>query len=480
MKIRYIASALLLTVALGGMAKSAKRGVSENQFSLVSMMEALEPGVGWYYTWGGSPGKGYDGIDEYDGLEFVPMCWNASYNADAIREWCKGHPETKYLLGFNEPNFTAQANMSPADAAKAWPGVQALAAELGLQLVAPALNYSPNPPYTDPLKWMDEFIGLVGKDAFDFLAIHNYGGLGVMKTLATAFHDRYGKDVWVTEFCLWPNEGDPNSTVTPESQIMSMVETLEWLETTEWIFRYAWFKPVGNYNASKGPNYGLVRQTGAYLDPWALSPQGNVYVYMSEFNRDLWHPVGEWIPATDYIASSNINLGESANPASSSPIEIISFTSGAEVTWQFDVKDAGDHLITLSLSGYGEPSRFDPKLQWVIEEGGNEKALESTFSPSLPNSDTEYSTHTSTVSIPSGHVRLKLKDMAPYQPSGIRISSVRLDNVAGVKAEPIDTENFTGSIYNLQGMCVGRGADSWHKLPSGIYIVDGKKVAKSM
>ena len=41
-------------------------------------------------------------------MHFAPMCWNSYYNANAIRSYIDSHPETRYLLGFNEPNFSAQ------------------------------------------------------------------------------------------------------------------------------------------------------------------------------------------------------------------------------------------------------------------------------------------------------------------------------------------------------------------------------------
>ncbi|MDE5652283.1 MAG: glycoside hydrolase family protein, partial [Muribaculaceae bacterium] len=194
------AAALFLTPAHTD-AKSAKRGLSENQFQFKAQIEAVAPGVSWYYNWGSTVGR-YLAADTR--MEYVPMCWNAYYDADAIRTYCAAHPEVKYLLGFNEPNFTNQANMTPEEAAAKWPDVRALADELGLQIVAPALNYSPNPPYQSPTRWMDEFVALVGEDAFDFTAIHSYGGFGVLRDLATEFHNRYKKPVWVTEFCLWP------------------------------------------------------------------------------------------------------------------------------------------------------------------------------------------------------------------------------------------------------------------------------------
>ena len=477
MKMRYLILGFTAILAVTGFAKSNKRGVSENQFSMGSMLEALEPGVTWYYNWGNTPGKGYENqVYDFEGIEFVPMCWNANYNADAIREYCKTHPQTKYLLGFNEPNFTAQANMTPQKAAEEWPKVKALADELGLKLVAPALNYSPNPPYTDPLKWMDEFVALVGLDAFDYTAVHNYGGLGVMKTIAGNFHDRYGKDVWVTEFCYWPNEGNGNDYVSPETQISSMAETVQWLESTPWIFRYAWFKAIGNSSGS-GPNYGLLVHEGSGTDPWTLSEQGKVYVGLGEFDPDLWHPVGETIDAVEFVSSNLAGIGSSNDSQVKSGIEISRFNAGASVTWQFDVPKADDYNVTLGITGFGEPSSFDPQIQWVIVDGDKETKVSEVLKPSLPNNNTQYQPLTAKVTLPAGHVQLRLKDNAVYQPSGIRISTIRVDDEAGVGDIMLDAENNETAVYNLQGIKVGRASDLYN-LPGGIYIIGGRKVIK--
>ena len=478
MKTRYMALALLCTVALTGMAKSPKRGVSENNFSMGSMLEALEPGVTWYYNWSNTPGKGYENqVIDFEGIEFVPMCWNGNYNADNIREYCKTHPNTKYLLGFNEPNFTAQANMTPQQAAEAWPAVKALADELGLKLVAPALNYSPNPPYTDPLKWMDEFVALVGLDAFDYTAVHNYGGLGVMKTIAGNFHNRYGKDVWVTEFCYWPDEGSSNSYVSPSTQIDNMAEALQWLETTPWIFRYAWFKALGNSSSNSGPNYGLLVHEGSGTDPWTLSEQGKVYVGLGEFNPEIWHKTGETIPATEFVSSNLVGVGSTADPEVNSIIEIARFSGGADATWQFETAEAGNYVITMNVTGYGEPTRFEPLLQWVVLDGDKETVASETFRPTLPNSETNYVKVTTPATLPSGKVSLRLKDKAPYQPSGIRISSIRIDSEAGVNGILTEDGASTSEIYNLQGIKVGTN-EEWESLPSGLYIVNHKVVKK--
>lgn len=462
MKKTAIIFSLLSLICLPGLsAKSPKRGVSENQFQYKAQMAALEPGVSWYYNWANTAGQN---IADFEGMEYVPMCWNANYNADNIRDYVKAHPETKYLLGFNEPNFTNQANMTPQVAAEAWPAVQALARELGLKLVAPALNYSPNPPYQSPTKWMDEFVALVGNDAFDYVAIHSYGGFDVMKNLATTFHDKYGKDVWVTEFCYWPNEGDQNSLVSPEAQIASMMQSLEWLEKTDWIFRYAWFKAIGNSSASKGPNYGLLL-SGRGEDPRELSAQGKVYTNLWDFNPDFHHMVDEIIAAADYNSQSSCLLGAGTNPDCPKPIEITQFNSGASLNYQFEVAEAGEYVLTLTVSGQGEPTRFDPCL--AILAGETELSPAQKFT--LSGSNDVYTKVYFPMSLPAGKQTITIKDMAPYQPSGIRISTLQMSDAAGI--EEVESGRLTSDniCYDLMGRRVSEPEQ-------GIYIRNGKKI----
>lgn len=474
-----IISLAFLSAALCGWdcnAKSYKRGVSENQFSLAQQLDVLQDGVSWYYTWGNTPPKGYEnGVIDHEGLEFVPMCWNGSFDADNIREYCKTHPQTKYILGFNEPNFTKQANMTPQKAAEKWPEVVALARELGLKIVAPALNYSPNPPYTDPTKWMDEFTALVGSDAYDFVAVHNYGGIGVMKTLTTTFHERYGKPVWLTEFCYWPGEA---GYVAPKTQIASMVECLNWLEKTPWIYRYAWFKALGKHDSPDAGNFALVI-TESGLGERTLSEQGLVYVNMTDLNEDNFLEIENEYAAKDYIDAELISLGASANPEKLSPIEISQFNSGASVTWQFDVAEAGEYFLMLNITGVGEPDRFDPSLSVKLVNNDNEpqSTLCEATSFSLPGNDNEYKWIKLPVNLYAGKQRLMLCDEAKYRPSGIRISSVKLTKAAGIDAIA-GVEKNVKNIYTVDGREIktDNPSETLGTLSPGIYIFNNKKI----
>ncbi len=486
MKINRILLSLgmVALVAAGAEARSEKRGVCA-KFTYAGEIQLIEQGSSWWYNWANVPTAGYQyQVQNYESsMDFCPMAWNRNYNAENIRKYCKEHPEVKYILGYNEPNFTNQANLTPAQAAEGWPALVALAKELGLKIVAPALNYSSNPQYSTPAKWMDEFVALVGPDAFDYTALHNYGGFGLMKSTAEEFYNKYGKQVWVTEWCYWPG-GAGNVYVSPETQIGSMVECVEWLETSECIFRYSWFMAQGVSEGSNQPNYGLLKTT---VDADkniinSLTEQGKVYTYLWEYDPEYYHQPGTLVAATDYHSRYAAAIGSGAYADAPKPIEIKQLNAGATLDYQFEVPEAGDYNLELIVSGVGEPSRFDPLLSInSVDANGKATKLCEARRFALSNSDENYNTEIFKVSLPAGKQTLRLKDEAPYQPSGIRISALRLTSVAGIDGVLAEgnSESTRVDVYNTQGVrvrsAVARG-EATKGLPAGIYVVGGSKV----
>lgn len=474
-KTTLLIAAILAGSSLTVQAKSPKRGVSENEFQYKAQMAALVPGVSWFYNWANTIGR-Y--LENEETLEYVPMCWNGNYSLDNIRAFIERHPNVKYILGFNEPNFKAQANMTPAQAAEHWPEIQAFAKEMGLKLVAPALNYSPDAPYNSPTRWMDEFVQIVGSDAFDFTAVHSYGGPQVTKDLCTTFHERYGKPVWLTEFCLWPNEGSPNSYVSPENQTSAMMDMVEWLEKSDFVFRYAWFKSIGKSDSTTGPNYGLL-MSGKGEDPRELSQQGIVYVYMPDFDEEKYHAINTIVSAADYWTQTGCVMDRTQDPSNPLPIEISRFNAGATADYRFDVPQSGSYTLQLSVSGMGEPTRFDPniKVLAVNADGTDGETLAETGTFTLPNDLSVYNDINISVTIPAGEQTIRIADANPYQPSGIRIATLSLTDGSGVRMT--GAAGGTHTIYTIDGRIVKPQSDlnPTQGLDKGIYIIDGRKVA---
>lgn len=279
------------------MHKSAKRGVAFN-FKQVEDLPLLSPSCSWAYNWGNTQtGDAALWFDTND-MDFCPMTWNANYSADKIREYVKAHPKTQYLLGFNEPNLTDQCNMTPAEAATHWGEVVALAKELGLKLVSPAMNYGTLEGYSDPVKWLDEFFAQpsVSLDDACAIAVHCYmSSPSAVKNYIEMFR-KYGKPVWLTEFCAW--DPVPGSV---ESQMDYMCAVLNYLEQEPLVERYAWFIP----RESKPVNTAPYMQLLTHTSPVELTDLGVLYTQFSSFDKKAYLLLQSGIGAHQYTALSN-------------------------------------------------------------------------------------------------------------------------------------------------------------------------------
>lgn len=280
------------------MHKSPKRGVAFN-FSVADDLPLLTDAISWDYNWGNDQNSLAASWMDEEGVEFCPMCWSSNYNADRIRAYVAAHPSTKYLLAFNEPNLKDQANMTPSKAAEFWAPVVALAKELNLKLVSPAMNYGTVAGYNDPIKWLDEFFAQpnVSLDDVDAISIHCYmASPQAVKNYISMF-EKYNKPIWLTEFCAW----EEYAIHSEEDQIKYMCSMLNHLEQNTKVERYAWFIP--RYKAGF-PYMPLL----TYSAPYELTDAGKVYCGFSTFDKSVWLRTDKAINATQYVAVSEDDI----------------------------------------------------------------------------------------------------------------------------------------------------------------------------
>ena len=330
--------------------RSAKRGVSENGFNHVEEIDALKPGAGWFYNWANLPNSYVaDVVGPGTEMEFVPMIWSANFNEQALRNYLTEHPGVKYLLGYNEPNFAAQANMTPDSAARLWPIVEQIARDFNLKLVAPALNYSgealKDGRVYQPNDWMDAFLAAYPEAHFDYLALHCYmNSSAAQMSYVENFAKRYGKQVWLTEFCAW--EGNVDSA----TQKRTMVQKIQDLELSPYVYRYAWFKAKGSNSA---PYYRLlINQNMLTHQPphGTLSGAGKIYVNMSAFDTTYyWRPT-QVIPAKDYVYSQGVGIDLNTYPESNQVLQINEFDVYARAQYMLEVPTGGKYDLRLRLS----------------------------------------------------------------------------------------------------------------------------------
>ncbi|HOU89933.1 MAG TPA: glycosyl hydrolase [Polyangiaceae bacterium] len=252
----------------GSRRAACKRGLGYGYHS-VADLTALSAGVSWWYNWAFEPDAALRG-GEYRSLDvqYVPMIWGPGSDlaaaADDIPE------DATALLGFNEPNFGSQADLSAADAAARWPELEALADARGLKLVSPAVNFCGGDCQdTDPFNYLDEFFAACAGCRVDAIAIHVYvgcnpGGENHAEWLINhvqTYQSRFDLPLWLTEFAC-------DSATSEAEQIAFLEDAVAYLEDEPRIERYAWF-------AGRADNMAHVDLLGADGELTAL---GRAYV----------------------------------------------------------------------------------------------------------------------------------------------------------------------------------------------------------
>ncbi len=229
-----------------GWREGCKRGVAYGYHSEADLA-ALSTGVSWWYNWDFLPDAALrDGTyRDYD-VEYVPMIWGVG--SDRVAAASAIPDNARALLGFNEPNFGSQANLSATDAAALWPELEAIAEARGLMLVSPAVNYCGGDCQdTDPFRYLTDFLAACVGCRVDALAIHVYVGCSPSGDNQAAWlidHvERYKSEftlpLWLTEFAC-------DDATSEDDQIAFMTDAVDYLENEPRIARYAWFAGRAN------------------------------------------------------------------------------------------------------------------------------------------------------------------------------------------------------------------------------------------
>lgn len=389
--------------------RSNKRGISY-EIPYVEDLPVLSPGVSWYYNWGVAPGNASVAAAYEEYLDFIPMTWNGSYNRTNLRNFLTAHPNVKYILAFNEPNFTAQARMTPTQAAAAWPELEAIADEFSLEIVSPAVNYAPGNgavqengvTYTDPWKWLDDFFAACPDCRVDHIAIHCYmNDPNSVDWYVNQFITKYNKPIWLTEFCAWEYNA-PLTTEGYQYQRSTMIRKLEQLERNPMVAKYAWFIPRTN-NDGEFPYMQLLKKAQGEVAAGELTELGKIYVNMSSFDTTHYFGVNEVIPAKDYIESFWVKMEESTDSKSSIPIQLCEFESGQFVDYLVDVPSAGEYPLCLRIAN---TAGINPKFK--IYSDGTELTVQGGVELTSTGGVNNWETKMLTVNLSAGKQTIRV------------------------------------------------------------------------
>ncbi|WP_211359543.1 glycosyl hydrolase [Actinocorallia herbida] len=214
----------------------------------------------WFYTWGADRA----GVKAPKGVEFVPMIHRAATIGDVAKA---KKAKSKYLLGFNEPDLGAQANMPVEQALDLWPRLVSTGKTLGSPAVATNGATAGG--------WLDRFMkGAKSRGMpVHFVTLHWYGADFRAQPAATqlrdylrAVHKRYNKPIWLTEFALTDfTQGAPRYP-SPKQQAAFLKAATKMLAKEKYIKRYAWFAMPTTQS-----------QTGLFRPDGTATPAGTAF-----------------------------------------------------------------------------------------------------------------------------------------------------------------------------------------------------------
>ena len=191
--------------------------------------------AGWYYNWGVTP-YSYTG---YNQLEYVPMVWGdksaSIINNKINNSISQGY---KYILGFNEPDYTDQANISVEEAVSLWSNFM----DKDIRVGSPASALWPS----ISTNWFQPFMKQIQEKEMDvdFITVHCYpanwnGGKSMadwfLKEVVDKTWEMYHKPIWITEFSTSGNG------ITNEGTASFLEYLMPGLDERAYVERYSFF-----------------------------------------------------------------------------------------------------------------------------------------------------------------------------------------------------------------------------------------------
>lgn len=181
-------------------------------------------GASWFYTWSSA--------NNAQSVEFVPMIWDETHINDEIIS------NSDYILGFNEPDLSGQANISPVEAAKYWKIIEEKYSNK--KLISPAVSHLHKEWL---LEFRDSYYNLYNEyPRLDGIAFHCYlpsanECINLGKYFINLANNWNVKEIWCTEFAFLEVY---NKDYKNQINIF-----ISWLESEQMIERYA---PYVSYN----------------------------------------------------------------------------------------------------------------------------------------------------------------------------------------------------------------------------------------
>ncbi|MEN2413333.1 glycosyl hydrolase [Flavobacterium mesophilum] len=459
--------------------KSPKRGIAYGQNSTADLM-ALKPGISWWYNWGRVPENDTNANYASIGIEYVPMAWGKLSDSEVQTFIDNIKPGAKYLLAFNEPNFTDGARLTPQEAVNAWANVEKIAAAKNLEIVSASPAYNgPNNygGYSDPVAWHNQFFLLCPDCKVDYIAFHTYDATASSVVGVTGNLKTFNRPIWVTEFA--------NRVIQSEAdKITFMRNVVSSFENDPDIYRYSWF-------TGRVPQDWTDMQEGQLLSPTSgvLKPIGTAYINESYTTKKMDVP-GK-VPANKHYRRKGTGLQASGDVGGGEHVSSIQVGDWNE--FLLNVADAGTYNITFRVAAPVNNGKFDILVNEAVVK------TDETF-PATGDWQTFTNKDVNGVYLPKGEVYMKIKfksDGMNFNYMNFSLANLGVNdpiaekdfftiypnpvkNQSTLHIKSTTTESLTLKIIDMNGKVCFESKDYFtnedikigEKLATGVYIVN--------
>ena len=245
------ALAACLSSEAGAEVLSAKRGFADTG-AYYGNLQAVN--AGWYYRWGPTRPSG---VGDFD-AQFLPMFWNGGQATASNINTIKNYGDVEWVLGFNEPERTDQANMTVAQAISAWQTIDNGFAGSGIKLVSPAVSDTGGGQ-----SWLSSFMSQANSQGLqvDAVAFHWYGVSSPTDPIGAAnsfisrvdsYHSSYGLPVWITEFGIIDWGGSYSTEEMRAANATFLENVVPRLESLSYVEGYAFYNWTGDTKLIEG------------------------------------------------------------------------------------------------------------------------------------------------------------------------------------------------------------------------------------
>jgi hypothetical protein len=289
-------------------------------------------GLSWAYNYDDNTGVSLPAQVVFEPMIWGPV-WEPVSNVQGYYSAWHTTPKPVYLMAFNEPDNSGQADMSTNTAISMWPSLQ----NMNVPLVSPAMQNTYD-------AWVYGFFDLIASNNYrvDYTAVHLYVAPNATSLInnLNSVYTTWGRPVWLTEFS--PVDWSSTKSWSENDNWNFLAEFMWQAEDQDWLKRYAIFPFSGTNSASPWVDNGY-RGNFFLADGVTLSPYGELYA--------TWDADRTPHARTPYIIH---NLGTSfrltASNAVSVPRASTIYVRNATTEWGLLPAPTTNHWYIISLN----------------------------------------------------------------------------------------------------------------------------------